>query len=526
VKIIDIGICQQGKKTTPAGTIATDNLTILIPPVSGTCPTRIHDLLINPDGGDCPCVPPDAIQVDGPVLSWEGTDKEVPDHDTPDPDDTKTETTKDNYPTISFGAPSTCKWAATNLIAFAEGYELLTTLWRSGVDKCDPTGKYSAQQKTNQIVPGSKLEIVHYLNCNPPGNIITGDHDWWRNCCINGGVIMSINGDIDATDMTFTVRVFGTEIPDVSVPPSDFVVYGVGDWVILLLIGGACAETDNKGSLETDGDFYMAVPFKVGDFLTTTSCESIDFDKDDNRSLFGLRALPATIIEMGANDTADVETDRFGRLNGVPIHYHCPGQITVDGGSAGFAEEDEVVLAIADVAHDAHVPGPDQPPQLRWIIGHLDGIRRTCVPDYWMFELTPRVVLVYDLNANKIATDIPDGYGGFLHFPCWSYTADISGFVYDYWLTQTDAVVLSDMFDDSEVLGMNGLWDGRETNASEYTEPTEKCGGVMGTNSVVQTTDYEHNSAGGMTAWDRTVVIDLQSSKGIRLYDNDTVAAT
>ena len=466
MRIIDLGVCLESQEQPEIKNDIGDGRTILIPPDDGSgCPGRIHTLYIN-DGGDCPCVAPEQATGEGPDLTWDGTDKEVPNLETPEYD-TKTETTHDPYPSLAFAPPPTCRWVGTTIDAITLSRDTVLVMYRGdGADPCHTPGQYKTQITHNQITPGAKLVLTHYLDCNPPQNIITASrYDWWRNCCIAGGKILAINGELTDAGLEFDMAITGVIA---KARPSDWLEYSVGLWGIVLNIGGSCQETDNKGDIDMSGGFPMIVPFRVGDFQALGDCDTIDFATRDNRLLFGLRAIPAVVIEVNANaDTADVETDRWGRLNDVPIHYHCPGKTSVHGGSAGFAEDAEVVLAIAGVAYDAHLPGPANPPQLRWIIGFWDGNRRGCFPDYWIFKAqlpwpdnNRHYITVYDINARAVAEDIPDGYGGFLVFPCPQYSGDHD--VLTYWKTMTQEKSTANLYGTSDSFGkeLNYIYDG------------------------------------------------------------------
>jgi len=481
MRIIDLGVCLESQEQPEIKNDIGDGRTILIPPDDGSgCPGRIHTLYIN-DGGDCPCVAPEQATGEGPDLTWDGTDKEVPNLETPEYD-TKTETTHDPYPSLAFAPPPTCRWVGTTIDAITLSRDTVLVMYRGdGADPCHTPGQYKTQITHNQITPGAKLVLTHYLNCNPPQNIITASHyDWWRNCCIAGGEIVALQGEKNKLNLKYTIEIFGRQV---TVPPIDWSdePLEIGDWVLVLAVGGNCAKVDNKADLAPDGDFFYMVPYlKVGDFAANNNTELLEFAVGDNRPLFGLRVLPATIIEIDSDaDTADVETDLWGRIDGVPVHYHCPNREDTTGGSAAFREDDNVIIAIADAAHEAHEPGPAMPPSLRWIIGHADGQRRACIPNYYVFLLRAYLVeppfptepwerhimvwdageaecqkirsdstevwgavMVWDLNANAMATDIPDGNGGFLEFPCYGHKAN-GNEVLEYFYTLTDSINVS-----------------------------------------------------------------------------------
>lgn len=56
--------------------------------------------------------------------------------------------------------------------------------------------------------------------------------------------------------------------------------------------------------------------------------------------------LEGSIVEVyGETDTADVSIPGYGVVAGVPIHYHCDGDVdSVEGGSAAFSVGDSVIV--------------------------------------------------------------------------------------------------------------------------------------------------------------------------------------
>ena len=464
-------------------------------PANGHCPDREITLYAEPvDGDPCPCIP--AGQMDrGLELYW----PEIPPH----PQDS--EISHRPYPALRFGSANSCKLVGWTVDAVSNSRDTITMGFPPDggpvvePPECAPPKENLYNIQTNKIIPGSKLELTYYLDCASPGNIIRAGTNWWRNCCIAGGKIIALQGEKNDLNLKYTIEIFGQQVTVLPIDWSDEPLE-IGDWALVLAVGGNCAEIGNKAELTPDGDFFYMVPYlKVGNFVSNVATEEIDFILTDNRSLLALRVIPVTIIEINDdNATADVETDIWGRVDDVVIHYHCQSRTDILGGHKAFRADDEVVMAIASIAHEAHDPAPAMPPSLRWIIGFADGQRRACIPNYYVFYLRaylieapfPTVswashimvwdageaeclkirpdstavwgaVMVWDLNANAMATDIPDGNGGFLDFPCYGHKANGDEILDDFY----------DLTDNINVaMAMRGIGDafGNETHYQGY----------------------------------------------------------
>lgn len=79
--------------------------------------------------------------------------------------------------------------------------------------------------------------------------------------------------------------------------------------------------------------------------MTERSYEDINIG-DNTEQLFDTCVLKGKIIEIDrANGTADVEFDGgLGRINNIPIHYHCQNMESTALGHLAFIEDDDVLV--------------------------------------------------------------------------------------------------------------------------------------------------------------------------------------
>lgn len=121
--------------------------------------------------------------------------------------------------------------------------------------------------------------------------------------------------------------------------------------------------------------------------------EYIDFGLADVKKLFNTCLLTGQIISVdSANDKADVEIGGYGRKNGVPIFYHCPGSNTVEGGSSAFSEDD-LVLVLAGNAEGSTSPDFK-------VVGFTDGLKQ-CTQKKIVFRCGS-IYMVYDWDKDQL----------------------------------------------------------------------------------------------------------------------------
>jgi hypothetical protein len=76
------------------------------------------------------------------------------------------------------------------------------------------------------------------------------------------------------------------------------------------------------------------------------------------------------------NDKAHVNISGFGQINDVPIFYHCPGSIVVEGGSVAFLEGDSVYVLNKEGRIN---PGASD----LQIVGFVDGLKSCLMWEPW-----------------------------------------------------------------------------------------------------------------------------------------------
>lgn len=145
--------------------------------------------------------------------------------------------------------------------------------------------------------------------------------------------------------------------------------------------------------------------------------EPIEYDVGEVRELFDSCIFVGTITKVKHDvNKANVETEEWGTISDIPIHYHCPGKETVDDGHLAFEEGDEVYLL-----HDGSQLPPN--PSTLKVVGRVEGLK-VCPQDYVLVRFqnddtgTPDKCFVWDVNAIGVAINIPKNGGGFALFPC------------------------------------------------------------------------------------------------------------
>jgi len=199
----------------------------------------------------------------------------------------------------------------------------------------------------NLIPPGAQLELSYeYWNYENRWQV-PADIAYWCTCCFTGGVIRSISGAPGSQDVTYTVEIMGQER---LCRPSDYIAYGVGDWVFVGRLSSECSDHTRlacKKACESDHtDGLMIIPLEIGGFETEgPRHENIEYGLPEVPELFDTCLKAATIIDIdhGLNQ-ADVDVAGLGRLDGIPFFVHPPDSDTVDGGSALFEADNQVTV--------------------------------------------------------------------------------------------------------------------------------------------------------------------------------------
>ncbi len=226
--------------------------------------------------------------------------------------------------------------------------------------------EFEVTEKT--LIPGELLQLAWTLKIDD--KIHTGPvmGSWYALPLITGGKVISMN---DETNM-YTVQVQGVYLDCL---PTDWAGYQIGDWVFVLKpeYDGTLKPkeyswdpdehepyiddtkeygSDNISQPRYGDTGYRILPLNVdffgnahGDFekkeMATSTPEELD-------KAFKTTQHVGVVTSIDHNaGTASVTIDDSvleGFFADVPIFYHCPDETTTEGGSAAFAENDEVIV--------------------------------------------------------------------------------------------------------------------------------------------------------------------------------------
>jgi len=101
--------------------------------------------------------------------------------------------------------------------------------------------------------------------------------------------------------------------------------------------------------------------------------DNLSFGLGDVPRLHDSCFITGKIIQINKNsNSADVHTDKYGRVNNVDIHYHCDGYTTTEYGYTAFSEEDDVKILCFGARSALNTPDMK-------IVGFMDGDLRQCV---------------------------------------------------------------------------------------------------------------------------------------------------
>ncbi len=348
------------------------------------CPEKRITVYAQPsDGLPCPCAPPVSRDT-SMIVYWPSEDEEVPDLESPEPGAKKTETSYKNHPAIRYNTPDICQWVGSVLDSTtADEKKTVVASYPDdgGVaegDECLVGTVYDAEQNQNEIVPGAELKLTHYLNCPSPGNIYGGGDGKWETIAITGGVITAINGDHSDLDHSYQVEIYDQ---DIEVWPSDWVDWQVGDWVFVVAI--VKEDTDNvalnnKGDLSVPAKYNpRIVPLKIGSVGGGQGFTAYDL-LDDSAKPMSLRTVPAKILAINDDNTADVETTEWPEIKDVAFKWHCQDENDYRNASDAYSVDDMVNLVIPAIAWDAHESGPSNPPSDIAIMGWVEQEIKPC----------------------------------------------------------------------------------------------------------------------------------------------------
>lgn len=121
--------------------------------------------------------------------------------------------------------------------------------------------------------------------------------------------------------------------------------------------------------------------------------DNIDFPLPDIIKLHDSCFITGTIIEIHKSDnSADVLTSKYQRVNKVKFHYHCDGYSTPEYAYTAFKEEDNVKILCLGAR------GSTSTPDMK-IVGFVEGDLRQCAQ--------PVLLYVYGDPENKLSVSYP-----------------------------------------------------------------------------------------------------------------------
>jgi len=140
--------------------------------------------------------------------------------------------------------------------------------------------------------------------------------------------------------------------------------------------------------------------------------EYINYGLSEVKELFDTCIIQAVVIQVNhENNTADIETETYGRVDGVPIFYHCEGQTTVDKGHTAFYEDDGVDVLCVNARGYVGVP------QMK-VVGFSSGELKRCIPDcYVVFTVHNNITEDETCIVWNITKNLPAQIDG-VTFPC------------------------------------------------------------------------------------------------------------
>ena len=303
------------------------------------------------------------------------------------PSEDPTETSRVSRPTVTvfYGIPASCNWLGSMLTSrspanfieapacFSEfAWEKLPASFSGFVihpdppacetieDKKTPHGQVEYYLRRNTLAPGCLIMLeTHEHGRDAP--TITLAFSEYATPAITGGVVIWTYGE--GANRSYGVNVHGVEAV---AHPSDFSEYQVGDWVFV--VDKHCCLTDREQEIlnlrmQADPEIkgcispcmsrsagpdsrlvnerYIILPIRIGE------CGRYDYAAvygyEDLGAVFQACMLQATVIEVD-DDTADIEIEGQGRVDGVPIRYVREGKTSWLGGGDAFGSDFRVFV--------------------------------------------------------------------------------------------------------------------------------------------------------------------------------------
>ena len=292
--------------------------------------------------------------------------------------------------------PLPCQWERTRVYGIAEDPSAKRMIYLAypikeggpiGDSKSDAypgiAGKTITREPLERgFVPGELVQLEWLLNMGYEGeedlfNIEAGDSPklfmdavngaYFSTPAMTGGVILEITGGM-GTERKIKVSCEGSVI---TVSPTDFADYQVGDWVFLLKDDGQSGIVDKdypyNSEIANDPDVknpdnLRPAPITVNDknaeltgMETRVYSSFLDSDFEQVFQMTRHKGVIDSINHELRTATVTIEQETYdvggedhyslgGTFENVPIFYHCPGEPITENGHQAFSVGDEVLV--------------------------------------------------------------------------------------------------------------------------------------------------------------------------------------
>lgn len=192
---------------------------------------------------------------------------------------------------------------------------------------------------------------------------------WFRTCCLTGGSLTAVHGVAGQSEVSYTVRCQGVDVP---CRATDNTAYVVGEWVCVLDTGASCRACDRTVRCRAETaetpppSAGIILPVRILDhtLMGARGEYALEFQSEDLSRLLGLCLETGQVLAVDMEmDRADIHVDGADRVPAVPVHYRCTPDGSVAGGSTAFLPEDIVLML--RVNHTLE----------RVVVGFADGVR-------------------------------------------------------------------------------------------------------------------------------------------------------
>jgi hypothetical protein len=175
--------------------------------------------------------------------------------------------------------------------------------------------------------------------------------DWFATCCLSGGRVEAVHGEVGEMGRTLSVRVFGKVVTGY---PSDWTDYRVGDWVVAtpLSTGEECRDCGRTRRCQVSpGAEWLVLPihFPAKDVSQAGGLYAWTFDPSGMAELLGSCIEIGQVVAVDEEaDTADVDLPQLGggvaTVEGIPVTFRCEWATDYVRGSQVFRPDDFVKI--------------------------------------------------------------------------------------------------------------------------------------------------------------------------------------